>query len=89
MANVLVDLRSSGDDERIISSVRTDENGSFRFGPMKKGVYALDFRHEFFAAYRLIVKTQGSDPSMTGTKGSSILIMLGADCFGTEVLLGK
>ena len=84
--NVLIELRSSPGDEILISSTRTDGKGKFDFGLTKKGTYALDFRHDFFASFRLIVKSRGSIPS---AKGGSVLVLLGPTCFETDVLLVK
>ena len=84
--NVLVEIRSSPHGETLLSSTRTDETGKFDFGPMKKGAYSLDFRHDFLAGYRLIVKSRGLTPS---PKGDSVLVLLGLTCFETEVLLAK
>jgi len=84
--NVVVELRSSSERERLISTVTTDEYGIFKFAAVKKGKYFLEFRTGHFPKYRLVVKTRDSN---NYTKGGSFVIKLDSDCGKTEVTLGK
>ena len=84
--NVLVELRSSRGSEPIISTARTDENGSFGFVPPGKGTYFLDVATQHFPSYRLVIKYRGLSRD---TKGGGFFIRLDPDCGKTEVLLGK
>ncbi len=90
IAKTKVDLIKLDEEQNLLSSIFTDEDGFFEFKELEKGKYAIDVwlyvDEKPYFVYRVALKVKKSSATKSN---SQIQVKLGLDCWNSEANIVK